>query len=180
MTKRSLSVAGVLIIGLFVAGCGSSSSSQTASTASSASGTAAATTTAPATTTTPAVATAASCPTLAQANAALGVSNTRMIHTSVRGGGAVCEYMGAGGVAGLAIYAHQSAPVFAGLVAHAPGAPAMPAISGVGDGAFGQTNGGVSIVNAYSNANRTFVAAQVHGGSLSSAEALAKVALADN
>ena len=71
------------------------------------------------------------------------------------------------------------ATVFAGQVAHAPGAPAMPSISGVGDGAYGMTTGGRSIVNAYSNGSRTLVAAQA-SGALPPVEALARVALADN
>ncbi len=79
----------------------------------------------------------------------------------------------------MAIFAHQSATVFAGQVANAPGAPAMPSISGVGDGAFGMTTAGRSIVNAYSNASRTVVAAQAPGA-LDPVEALARVALADN
>jgi hypothetical protein len=69
--------------------------------------------------------------------------------------------------------------VFAGQVAHAPGAPAMPSISGLGDGAYGQTAGGRSVVNAYSNGSRTLVAAQAPGA-LAPVEALARVALADN
>ena len=55
----------------------------------------------------------------------------------------------------------------------------MPAISGVGDGAYGQTIGGRSIVNAYSNGSRTVVAAQA-SGALDQVEALARIALADN
>lgn len=55
----------------------------------------------------------------------------------------------------------------------------MPAISGVGDGAYGQTVGGRSIVNAYSNASRTVVAAQ-SSATLAQTEALARVALSDN
>ena len=121
----------------------------------------------------------AACPTLAQANAALGGSYGGLIQTATAGGGVVCEYTGAAGNAGVTIFAHQSASVFAGQVAHAPGAPAMPAIAGVGDGAFGQTIGGRSIVNAYSNASRTLVAAQA-SGALAPVEALARVALSDN
>ena len=50
----------------------------------------------------------------------------------------------------------------------------MPAISGVGDGAYGMTSAaGRSIVNAYSNGSRTLVAAQANG-SLASVEALAR------
>ena len=79
----------------------------------------------------------------------------------------------------MTIFANQSATVFAGQVAHAPGAPAMPSISGVGDGTFGATTGGRSIVNAYSNANRTVVAAQAPGA-LAPVQALARGALADN
>jgi hypothetical protein len=116
---------------------------------------------------------------LAQANAALGGSYGGPIQTSTAGGGIVCEYTSGAGNAGVTIFAHQSATVFAGQVAHAPGAPAMPAISGVGDGAYGQTIGGRSIVNAYSNGNRSLVAAQAPGA-LAPVEALARVALADN
>jgi hypothetical protein len=116
---------------------------------------------------------------MAQADAALGVSDSGPVRTSTPGGGVVCEYTGAGGNAAVAIFAHESAAVFAGQVAHAVGAPAMPKLSGVGDGAFGQTIGGRSIVNAYSNGSRTSVAAQ-GPGSLASVEALARVALADN
>ena len=55
----------------------------------------------------------------------------------------------------------------------------MPKISGVGDGAFAQDIAGRSIVNAYANGSRTFVAAQAPG-SVAPVEALARVALADN
>jgi hypothetical protein len=55
----------------------------------------------------------------------------------------------------------------------------MPAISGLGAGAFGETIAGRSIVNAYSNGSRTLVAAQATG-SLAAVEALARVALADS
>jgi hypothetical protein len=99
--------------------------------------------------------------------------------TPTAGGGIVCEYTSGAGNAAAAIFAHQSATVFAGQVAHAPGAPAMPNISGVGDGAFGATIAGRSIVNAYSNGSRTIVAAQAPGA-IGPVEALARVALADN
>jgi hypothetical protein len=103
------------------------------------------------------------------------------VQTPTAGGGIVCEYSSStsGDNAGVAVFAHQSPSVFAGQVAHAPGAPAMPAISGVGDGAYGQTAGGRSVVNAYSNISRTLVAAQSSAG-LSPTEALARVALGDN
>ena len=139
------------------------------------------TTVPPSTTATTAAVTtgAAICPTMAEADAALGVSDNGPIRTPTPGGGVVCEYTGGGGNAGVTIFAHQSATVFTGQVAHAPGAPAMPKISGVGDGAFGQTTAGRSIVNAYANASRTLVAAQAPV-SLGPVEALARVALADN
>ena len=101
------------------------------------------------------------------------------MQTSTAGGGIVCEYSSSAGNAAVAIFAHQTAAVFAGQVAHAPGAPAMPQISGVGDGAFGATTAGRSIVNAYSNGSRTLVAAQAPGA-LAPVEALARVALSDN
>ena len=91
----------------------------------------------------------------------------------------MCEYSGDAGTAAVAIFAHQSPTVFAGQVANSPGAPTMPKISGVGDGAFGSTTADRSIVNAYSNGNRTVVAAQAPGA-LPPVEALARVALADN
>ncbi len=173
---------GALAVALLLAGCGSGSSSPTTSSPSASTTTPSSTTTsAPSTPTTVASTTgAATCPPLSQAEAALGGSFSGPVQTATRGGGIVCEYMGgAGGNAAVAIFAHQSAAVFTGQVANAPGAPAMPAIPGVGDGAFGQTTGGRSIVNAYSNGSRTVVAAQ-GPGSLASVEALARVALADN
>lgn len=96
-------------------------------------------------------------------------------------GGIVCEYTSSSPTsnAGVTIFTHQNAAVFAGQVAHAPGDPAMPALSGVGDGAYGQSVGGRSIVNAYSRGTRTIVAAQ-SAGTLAQTEALAKVALSDN
>lgn len=132
------------------------------------------------TTSTAAAATGASvCPTMAQADTALNASFTGPQSTPTAGGGIVCEYTGAAGNAGVTIFAHQSAAVFAGQVAHAPGDPAMPALTGVGDGAYGQTTGGRSVLNAYANATRTLVAAQ-GPGSLATVEALARVALSDN
>jgi hypothetical protein len=97
----------------------------------------------------------------------------------VRGIGIVCEYTGAGGNAAVAIFAHITAAVFAGQVANAPGAPVMPAISGIGDGAFGSSAAGRSVVNAYSDTSRTVVAAQAPGP-LGPTEALARVCLTDN
>jgi len=179
--KRTPLVAGVLVAGLVLTACGSSGPSAGPTTSASATTSAAAATSAPAqTTTTEAVTTgAATCPTMAQADTALGVSDSGPVHTATAGGGIVCEYTGPGGTAGVTIFAHQSASVFTGQVAHAPGAPAMAAISGVGDGAFGQDTGGRAIVNAYDNASRTLVAAQAPGA-LPPVEALARVALADN
>jgi hypothetical protein len=55
----------------------------------------------------------------------------------------------------------------------------MRPVSGVGDGAFGLSAGGRSIVNAYANSSRTFVAAQ-SSQPLAATEQLARVALADN
>jgi hypothetical protein len=181
-------MAGLLVAGLAAAGCGSSGSSTPTTTTAAPSTAAPATTAAPAAvttttavvpTTTPGTTSAATCPTLAQANAALAATYSGPISNSIPGGGLVCEYTGASGNAGVTIFAHTSAAVFAGQVAHAPGNPAMPSISGVGDGAYGQTTGGRSVVNAYSNATRTVVAAQ-GPGALSTVEALAKVALSDN
>ncbi len=185
VNNRTLLAVGVVIVGLVLAGCSSGSKSP------SASPTVATTTTptnAPSSTTAPAASTATTvavtcgtptCPTMAEADGALGVSDNGPIRTPTAGGGIVCKYTGSGGNAGVTIFAHQSASVFSGQVAHAPGAPAMAQLSGVGDGAFGMTAAGRSIVNAYSNSSRTLVAAQAPGA-LAPVEALARVALADN
>jgi hypothetical protein len=116
---------------------------------------------------------------LAQAGAALGVSDKGPIRTPTAGGGVVCEYTGGGGNAGATIFAHQSSAVLAGQVANGDRVPGMQKISGVGDVAFALTVGGRSIVNAFSNGSRTFVAAHAPGA-LPPTEALARVALADN
>ena len=173
---------GALAVGLVLTGCSSATPNPSINVHSSATTAASTTTSRPVSSTTAPVVTtgAPTCPTLAQAETALGGQWSGPVHNTTPGGGIVCEYTGGpGGNAGVTIFAHQSAAVFAGQVAHAPGAPAMPAISGVGDGAFGTTTAGRSIVNAYSNARRTLVAAQAPG-SLPPVEALARVALADN
>jgi hypothetical protein len=138
MNQRVPWAAGVVVVGIALAGCGSGSggssagptSSPTTSPKSSPTTTPSATSAPPENTpTTGAVATGAStCPTLAQADTALGVSFGNLVQSATAGGGIVCEYTGgAAGNAGVTIFAHQSASVFAGQVAHAPGAPAMPA-----------------------------------------------------
>jgi len=181
VNNRRWITVGALMAGLALAGCGSSSSSSTTTSSRPPSSTAApAATNAPTvSTTTAAAASAATCPTLAQANSALGATYSGPISTPLAGGGLECEYTSSSGNGGVTIFAHQSAAVFAGQVAHAPGNPAMPSISGVGDGAYGMTTGGRSVVNAYSNASRTLVAAQ-GVAALPQVEALARVALSDN
>ena len=184
MDRRTTLAVGALVVGSVLTACGSGSSSPTATSTSPPTTTPSATTAPPSVTTTTAAAAAVTtgtptCPTLAQAEGALGGTYSGPIQTPTRGGAIVCEYTGAGGNAGVTIFAHQSPTVFAGQVAHAPGGPAMPAITGVGDGAYGMTIGGRSIVNAYSNASRTIVAAQA-STSLAQVEALARVALAAN
>ncbi len=186
VSHRAVMAVGTLVVGLVLTGCSSGSSSPGASSTTSPTTAPSATTAQPGSASTAAVPTtaaatagASTCPTLAQANTALGGSYSGPIQTPTAGGGIVCEYTGSAGNAGVTIFAHQSAAVFAGQVAHAPGAPAMASISGVGDGAYGQTAGGRSVVNAYSNGTRTLVAAQAPG-SLPPVEALARVALADN
>jgi len=183
MNRQASFVAGVLIGGLAMTACGSGNShsaSPPPSTAPAGSATTAPSgTTAPSATSAPVTSVASTCPTLAQANTALGVSDQGPIQTSTPGGGVVCEYTGAGGNAGVTIFANQSPVVFAGQVANAGKAPGMQAISGIGDGGFALTAGGRSVVNAYSNASRTLVAAQAPGA-LAPTEALARVALADN
>jgi hypothetical protein len=172
MERKALGVVGLLLVGLVLPGCSSGSSTPSAAPTSA---------TPPSRSATPGAVSAGSptCPTKAQADAALGNSDSGPIQTSVPGGGIVCEYSGPAGNAGVTIFAHLSPAIFAGQVAHAVGAPAMPKISGVGDGAYGQTVAGRSIVNAYSDTTRSVVAAQAPG-SLAPVEALARVALADN
>lgn len=162
MSRRSPLASGSLVVGLVLTGCGSAGSDRSASTTSAAVTTG-----------------AAICPTHGQAEAALGVALNGPTSTPTRGGGIICEYTGGGGTAAVTIFSRQSAAVFAGQIAHAPGAPTMPSISGVGDGAFGADIGGRSIVNAYSNGSRTLVEAQAPGA-LPPVEALARVALANN
>ncbi len=118
------------------------------------------------------------CPTLAQANRALGVTDTGPIRTAAGGGGIVCKYTGAGS-ADVTIFVDPTQAVFAGQVANAGRSPGMRRITGVGDGAYAVIAGGKSIVNAYSNGGRTFVAAQAPGP-LGPTEAFARIALSDN
>ncbi len=184
--RLPVAVGAFMVLGLVLAGCSSNSASPSASstTSSLAKPSHSATTTPPSTTppTTAATtgATTSTCPSVAQASSAVGVSFTALIHNPSPGGGIVCIYNGGGGVnAEVAIFAHGSPSVFAGQVANAPGKPAMPAISGVGDGAFGQDVAGRAIVNVYSNGSRTLVAAQA-AGPLPPVEALARVALSVN
>jgi hypothetical protein len=178
MNTRATSAAGALIAALVLTACGSGSSSPTTSPSTPTTRPASATTAA-VPTTAAATTSASTCPTLAQANTALGGSYGGPITTPTAGGGIVCEYTSGAGNAGVTIFAHQSVSVFAGQVGHATGAPAMPSFSGVGDGAFGMTIAGRSVLNAYSNASRTFVAAQ-GPVALAPVAALARVALADN
>jgi hypothetical protein len=179
MNNRAFLAVGALIAGLVLTGCSSGTPTSSPPANAGAPTTAAVPTTAPVPTTAAATTGTATCPTLAQANAALGGSYSGPNITHTGGGGIVCEYTGSGGDAVAAIFAHQSPAIFAGQVANAPGAPAMPKISGVGDGAYGMTTAGRSIVNAYSNGSRTVVAAQ-GPGALGPVEALARVALSDN
>jgi hypothetical protein len=173
---------------LLIAGCGSSGGHATSPTTSPPATTPAPAGAAP---TTPAAAAslptgagsgrrAATCPSVGQASAALGVTYTNLTRSPVDGIGTVCEYTGgASGNAGATIFAHETPAVFAGQVANAGRSPGMRPVTGIGDGAFGLTAGGRSIVNAYSNASRTFVAAQSPQATAAT-EALARVALADN
>lgn len=93
----------------------------------------------------------------------------------------MCEYTGSSAVtnAGVTIFAHLPASVFAGQVSNAGREPGMQRVSSVGDGAYGLSAGGRTIVNAWSNGSHTVVAAQ-SAGTLSQTEALAKIALSDN
>ena len=117
-------------------------------------------TNAPSTTNAPATDGTATCPTSEQASSVLGVSVRASNHLSAPGSGIVCEYTVSGGNAGVTIYAHESSAVLAKQIPNLGTAPGMQQISGVGDGAYALTAGGHSIVNAYSNASRTFVVAQ--------------------
>ena len=198
--KARLRLAVVVTAVVVLTACGSGGSGQAATTAptpttGSAATTAPTSTTAPLPTTAPTPTTApaatggvATCPTLAQADAALGGSYGGPLQTPVTTPqtpvttvGIVCEYTGrsAAGNAGVTIFTHQAPAIFAKQVSNAGGVPGMARIAGVGDGAFGLAAGGRTIVNAWSNVSRTVVAAQ-SSGSLAQTEALARVALADN
>ena len=182
-------VLGAVVVGSVLAGCSSGSATPSTSSSSTAAAAASTTKTAPpsSTPTTAAAAAAtgnATCPTAAQVNTALGASYSGPVSRPSPDNAIVCEYTGNGGAntgsnAGVTVFANQSSAVFAGQVAHAQGAPAMPAISGVGDGAYGAEIGGRSIVNAYSNSSRTLAFAQA-AGPLPPVEALARIALSDN
>ncbi len=178
MNSRTL-LAVVWATCLLLAACGSSGSGGPTSPAKTAPVAATGRANAPS----PAAATkgGATCPTLAQANAALGVSFSGSTRTAGPGGSIVCEYTGGpgGANAGVTIFAHETAEVFNGQVANAGRAPGMEKVSGVGDGAFAQSTSGHSVVNAWSNGSRTVVAAQ-GPVPVAQTEALARVALSDN
>jgi len=180
MNSRSPLVLGISIVGLAITGCGSGSSHTASPTTAPPATTAPAATIVPAPTTGAVAAGAPTCPTMAQADAALGVSDTGPIRTGIGGGGILCKYTGAGGISAVAIYAAQTATVFAGMVSNADDkVTGMQPVSGVGSGAFFLTAGGRSVVNAYSNGSRTVVAAQGPGAA-APIEALARVALSDD
>ena len=183
MNNRVPLAAGVLMVGLVLTGCGSGGNSHTASPTSSPTSAASGTTAPPRSTATTAAVSAGlpTCPTMAQADAALGVSYSGPIRTPTEGGGIACEYTAAagGGSAGVTIFAHETSAIFAGQIAHADEATGMQKIPGLGDGAYGLTTGGRSVVNAYSDQSRAVVAAQAPGA-LAPVEALPRVALADN
>jgi hypothetical protein len=193
VSRPALLAAGALAASVVLGACSSGSGSHSASATSAPATTAAVGAAPPASVTSvpvtsvpvgsvPVAATGASkCPTLAQAEAALGGSYGGPVQTPVRSIGVVCEYTGSSAAtnAGVTVFAHLTAPVFAGQVSNAGRAPGMHSISGVGDGAFGLSAGGRTVVNAWQNASRTVVAAQ-SAGSLAQTEALARVGLADN
>jgi hypothetical protein len=170
VTSRALVAVGAFVIALALTGCGSGGGSPPARPTSSATAPPAATA---------ALAGAPTCPTMAQADAALGVSDTGPASIRTKGNGIVCKYTGAGGVAIATIFAHETTAVFAGQVANGGRAPGLHRISGVGDVAFALSAGGRSIVNAFADGSRTFVAAQAPGA-LPPVEALARIALTDN
>jgi hypothetical protein len=171
VTNRAPLAAAAVMAGLALASCGSGSSSHTAGATATTSASEGRRIPGPP----PGLPT---CPTLAQTNKALGVTDTGPIRSEAGGGGIVCEYKGAGN-AGVEIFVNQSQSVFAGQVANAGRAPGMRKITGVGDGAYAVIADDRSVVNAYSNGGRTFVAAQAPGP-LAPTEAFARIALADN
>jgi len=180
MAASNARIAGLLAVAAAVlAACGSATTGSSAAPPTTAPPT---TVSAAGSTTTAAAVTTgtATCPTLAQANAALGGSYSGPIQTPAGGNGVVCEYTSSAGNAGVTIFAHQTSVVYAGQVANATGRVAgMQKVAGVGDGAYALTTGGRTVLNAYSNGSRTVVAAQAPGA-LGPTEALARVALADN
>jgi len=98
MNSRWSLVVGISIIGLAITGCGSGSSHTASPTTAPAAATAPSATTAssaptgPVPTTGAVAAGAPTCPTMAQADAALGVSDTGPIRTAIAGGGILCRY----------------------------------------------------------------------------------------
>jgi hypothetical protein len=178
---RGALTAGVFIVALVLEGCGSGGTHQASTTTSPAGATPSSVATPSVSVPTTGAATGGgpTCPTLAQAKAALGASYSGPTSTAGPGGSIICEYTGSAGNAGVTIFAHQSEAVFTGQVANAGRAPGMQKVSGVGDGAFALTAGGRTVVNAWANGSRTVVAAQ-GPGSLAQTEALARVALSDN
>jgi hypothetical protein len=121
---------------------------------------------------------AATCPSVAQANTALGVSDSGTTRTPTQDSGVICRYTGTS-AADVTIFAYEGQQAFSTQVANAGTTAGMQKLSGVGDGGFGLTANGRSSVNAYSNTSRTFVEAQAPGA-LAPVQALAKAALIDN
>jgi len=175
--------------GTALGGCFGSSSHATSTTSAAAPATTAPAATAPATSTAPAATALGTvppgrrlvvCPTVAQANSALGTSYANLLRSPVDGIGTVCEYTGGGGAnAGVTIFPHETAAVYAGQLGNLGRAPGMKSITGVGDVGFGLTAGGRSIVNAAVNATRTVVAAQ-SSQPIAATEALARIGLTAN
>jgi len=126
--------------------------------------------------------TAATCPTLAQAEAALNGAYRGPAQSSTRGGGIVCEYIATTAPptnAEVTVFAHESPTVYYRQMAHGATVPGMTPVSGVGTVAYALSAAGRTIVNAFSTVRRTFVAVQ-SSAALSQTEALARFTLADN
>jgi hypothetical protein len=170
MVSVAARLAAVAVVGaVILTGCGSGGASKQASSGSAST---------PPTTVAAAAGGGVTCPSLAQADTALGVSDSGTTRTPTQGSGVVCAYTG-NATADVTIFAYESPQAFSAQVASAGTTPGMQQVSGVGDGAFGLTANGRSSVNAYSNASRTFVEAAAPGA-LARVQALARAGLVDN
>jgi len=154
MNSRSSLVVAISIVSLAITGCGSGSSHTAGPTTAPPATTAAPTARRdhrPGPTTGAVAAGAPACRRWRRLMPRSGLRHRADPHR-IEGGGILCKYTGSGGISAVAIYAAQTATVFAGMVSNADDkVTGMQPVSGVGSGAFFLTAGGTLCVNAYSN-----------------------------